>query len=84
MWKWGGVGDVVSVFFVRAFVWGDIDPHGGGLDAGEPDGGAVVVEVISGVSESTVWYKTNRSHIPRLRANSSDFPKTSFQGESRP
>ncbi len=34
--------------------------------------------LISGVSESTVWYKPNRSHIPHLRVNSSDFPKTSF------
>ena len=34
--------------------------------------------LISGVSENTVWYKTNSWHIPHLRANSSDFPKTSF------
>ena len=34
--------------------------------------------LISGVSESTVRYKTNRSHIPHLRTNSSDFTKTSF------
>ena len=40
-----GVGDVVSEFFAWAFVWGDVDPHGGGLGAGEPDGSAVVVEV---------------------------------------
>ena len=32
-------------FFARAFVWGDVDPHGGGLGAGEPDGSAVVVEI---------------------------------------
>ena len=35
-----GVGNVVSLFFARAFVWGDVDPHGGGLGAGEPDGSA--------------------------------------------
>ena len=29
----------------RAFVWGDVDPHGGGLGAGEPDGGAVLVKI---------------------------------------
>ena len=39
------VGDVVRGFFEWAFVWGDVDPHGGGLGAGEPDGGAVVVEI---------------------------------------
>ena len=31
-----GVGNVASLFFARAFVWGDVDPHGGGLGAGEP------------------------------------------------
>ncbi len=40
-----GVGNVVSLFFARAFVWGDVDPHGGGLGAGEPDGSAVVVKI---------------------------------------
>ena len=40
-----GVGDVASLFPARAFVWGDVDPHGSGLGAGEPDGGAVVVEI---------------------------------------
>ena len=40
-----GVGDVSSLFSARAFVWGDVDPHGGGLGAGEPDGGAVVVKI---------------------------------------
>ena len=39
------VGDVVKVFFARTFVWGDVDPHGDGLGAGEPDGITVVVEV---------------------------------------
>ena len=33
------VGDVVRGFSEWAFVWGDVDPHGGGgLGAGEPDG----------------------------------------------
>ena len=40
-----GVGNVSSLFFARAFVWGDVDPHGGGLGAGEPDGSAVVVKI---------------------------------------
>jgi len=26
-------------------VWGDVDPHGGGLGAGEPDVSAVVVKI---------------------------------------
>ena len=39
------VGDVVRGFSEVAFVWGDVDPHGGGLGAGEPDGGAVVVKI---------------------------------------
>ncbi len=38
-----GVGNVASLFSAWAFVWGDVDPHGGGLGAGEPDGSAVVV-----------------------------------------
>ena len=38
-----GVGDVASLFPAWAFVWGNVDPHGGGLGAGEPDGSAVVV-----------------------------------------
>ena len=36
------VGDVVRGLSEWAFVCGDVDPHGGGL---EPDGGTVVVEV---------------------------------------
>ncbi len=32
------VGGEVREFFEWAFVWGDVDPHGGGLSAGEPDG----------------------------------------------
>jgi len=40
-----GVGDVSSLFSAQAFVWGDVDPHGGGLGAGEPDGVAVVVKI---------------------------------------
>ena len=39
------VGDVVRGFFEWAFLWGDVDPHGDGLGAGEPDGITVVVEV---------------------------------------
>ena len=39
------VGDVVRGFFEWAFLWGDVDPHGDGLGAGEPDGGAVVVKI---------------------------------------
>jgi hypothetical protein len=33
------------LFSARASVWGDVDPHGDGLGAGEPDGITVVVEV---------------------------------------
>jgi hypothetical protein len=40
-----GVGNVASLFSARAFVWGDVDPHGGGLGTGEPDGSAVVVKI---------------------------------------
>ncbi len=40
-----GIGNVASWFFARAFVWGDVDPHGGGLGAGEPDGSAIVVKL---------------------------------------
>jgi hypothetical protein len=40
-----GVGGVVREFFEWAFVWGDVDPHGGGLGACEPNGCTVVVEV---------------------------------------
>ena len=36
---------MASLFFARAFVWGDVDSHGGGLGAGEPDGSAVVVKI---------------------------------------
>ena len=38
-----GVGDVAILFPARAFVWGNADPHGSGLGAGEPDVGAVVL-----------------------------------------
>ncbi len=31
--------------FARALVWGDVDPHGGGLGACKADGGAIVIEV---------------------------------------
>ncbi len=30
----GGVRDVVSGLFARSLVWGDVDPHGGGLYVG--------------------------------------------------
>ena len=40
-----GVGNVASLFSARAFVWGDVDPHGSGLGAGKSDCGAVVVEI---------------------------------------
>ena len=36
-----GVGNVASLLSARAFVWGDVDPHGGGLGAGS----AVVVKI---------------------------------------
>jgi hypothetical protein len=39
------VGDFVRGLFVGALVWGDVDPHGGGLGARYADGGAIVVEV---------------------------------------
>jgi hypothetical protein len=39
------VGDVVRGLFAGALVWGDVDPHGGGLGACEADGGATVIEV---------------------------------------
>ena len=35
----------VREFFEWTFVWGDVDPHGGGLGTGEPDGSAVVVKI---------------------------------------
>ena len=38
-----GVGDVVKGLFARALVWGDVDPHGGGLGARYADGGMVVI-----------------------------------------
>ena len=39
--------------FARALVWGDVDPHGGGLSARETDGDAIVKEVgASGLFES--------------------------------
>jgi hypothetical protein len=40
-----GVRHVVSGVFARALVWGDVDPHGGGLGARYADGGAIVIEV---------------------------------------
>jgi hypothetical protein len=38
------VGDVLIVFFARAVVWGDVDPHGGDLGAGEHYVSVIVVE----------------------------------------
>jgi len=40
-----GVGDVLLGLFARALVWGDVDPHCGGLGARNADGGAIVIEV---------------------------------------
>ena len=40
-----GFRGVVRGFFEWAFVWGDVNPHGGGLGASESDGSTVVVEV---------------------------------------
>ena len=40
-----GVGNMASLFSARAFEWGDVDPHGGGLGAGEPDSSVVVVKI---------------------------------------
>ena len=41
--KMVGVRDVVSGLFVRALVWGDADPHGGGLGARYAGGGAIAI-----------------------------------------
>ena len=38
-----GVGDVVRGLFARAPVWGDVDPHGGGLSARYAGGGAIII-----------------------------------------
>ncbi len=40
-----GVGDVLMGLFARALVWGDVDPHCGGVGARNADGGAIVIEV---------------------------------------
>jgi hypothetical protein len=39
-----GVGDLVRGLFAGELVWGDVDPHGGGLCARNADGGAIVIE----------------------------------------
>jgi len=59
------VGDVVRGFFEWAFVWGDVDPHGGGLGAGETDCSTVVVEV-----RASALFESLDGHQPcsRLRA----------------
>jgi hypothetical protein len=36
--------DVVRGLFARELVWGDVDPHGGGLGACAADGGAIVMD----------------------------------------
>ena len=38
-----GLGNVARVFFARALVRGDVDPHCSGLGAREADGGAIVI-----------------------------------------
>jgi hypothetical protein len=40
----GGRGRVEGAF-ARALVWGDVDPHCGGLGARNADGGAIVIKV---------------------------------------
>ena len=40
-----GVGDALRGLFSRALVWGDVDPHCGGLGARNADGGAIEIEV---------------------------------------
>jgi hypothetical protein len=44
-WKWWGSGTWLEGFFAGALVWGDVDPHGGGLCARDADGGAIGIEV---------------------------------------
>jgi hypothetical protein len=38
-----GVGDVVTGLFAKVLVWGDVDPHGGGLGARYAGGGAIAI-----------------------------------------
>jgi hypothetical protein len=40
-----GVGDVLRGLSAGALVWGDVDPHGGGLATRYADGSTIVVEV---------------------------------------
>jgi hypothetical protein len=35
---------VLRGLFARALVWGDVNPHSGGLGARNADGGAIVIE----------------------------------------
>ncbi len=53
-----GVGVVVREFFEWVFVWGDVDPHGGGLGECEPDACTVVVEVraTASILEKNIYY----------------------------
>ena len=52
-----GVGGVVREFFEWAFVWGDVDPHGGGLGACEPDGCTVCSQSLKKTFITTVVKK---------------------------
>ncbi len=58
-----GVGGEVREFFEWAFVWGDVDPHGGGLSGSEPDGCTVVVEV-----RATVLFEGLRGGVEEAHA----------------
>jgi hypothetical protein len=40
-----GVGDVLRGLSAAALVWGDVNPHGGGLGTRYADGSTIVVEV---------------------------------------
>jgi hypothetical protein len=50
-----GVGDRVGGLFARALVWGDVDPHGGGLGAQYADGGAIVIDVRASTFFVCLW-----------------------------
>jgi hypothetical protein len=67
------VGDVVRGFSEWAFVGGDVDPHGGGLDAGEPDGGTVVLEV-----RASALFAAGPGRIPMPGNNSGQTCETLF------
>ena len=61
-----GVGNVASLCSARAFVWGDVDPHGGGLGAGEPDDSAVEVKIISCTFERNLKKNSGVQSTPSL------------------